>query len=91
MWHVVSQGDSGETRTTILPLAVDQAGQRLPAWERQADRLFDQPVTSSAGPQWNRFVHDVIEPMIQRELEHRGIAGKERGYDARLIGWVEVV
>jgi hypothetical protein len=43
--HIVSQS---ETRTTILPMAVDESGQALPAWERQADRLFNQPATSAA-------------------------------------------
>jgi hypothetical protein len=33
----------------------------------------------------------VIGPMIQRELQHRAIAGTDQGYDARLIGWVEVM
>ena len=29
--------------------------------------------------------------MIQRELVHRGFLAENRGYDARLVGWVEVV
>jgi hypothetical protein len=27
--------------------------------------------------------------MLQRELEHRGLSKGSRGYEARLIGWVE--
>ena len=90
IWHIVSQGDRGETRTTVLPLAIDESGQRLPAWERQADRLFEQPPALPAGRDWSGLVHEVIEPMVRRELQHRGIAGADGGYDARLIGWVEV-
>jgi hypothetical protein len=32
-----------------------------------------------------------LEPMIQRELVHRHLLAENRGYEARLIGWVEVV
>jgi len=28
--------------------------------------------------------------MLQRELEHRGLATGSRGFEAKLIGWVEV-
>ena len=34
---------------------------------------------------------ETLEPMILRELYHRGFMGEQRGYDAKLIGWVEVV
>jgi hypothetical protein len=27
--------------------------------------------------------------MLQRELEHRGLSKGSRGYEAKLIGWVE--
>jgi hypothetical protein len=36
-------------------------------------------------------MNDVFEPMLLRELIHRGIMTENHGYDARLIGWVEVV
>jgi len=34
---------------------------------------------------------DTFEPMIQRDLVHRGFLAENRGYDARLVGWVEVL
>jgi hypothetical protein len=43
VWHVTTQGDRGEVQTTILPLAVDFKGQRIPSWERQTDSLFHRP------------------------------------------------
>lgn len=90
LWHVTTQGERGELRTTILPLAVDFHGHRVPAWERQIDGLFQRPpATSDARPRPD-LLADVLEPMVQRELMHRGVIGERRGYDARLIGWVEV-
>lgn len=91
IWHVTTQGDRGETRNQILTLAVDEAGQRIPSWEKQADRLFQlDPVASDREPQIE-LLTETLEPMIQRELVHRGFLTENRGYDARLIGWVEVV
>jgi hypothetical protein len=31
----------------------------------------------------------VLEPMLQRELEHKGLDKVNRGFDAKLIAWLE--
>lgn len=36
------------------------------------------------------LLHDAIEPMIQRELNRRGLVPENGGYSSKLIGWVEV-
>lgn len=91
IWHVATQGDRGETRTQMLSLAVDADGQRIPSWEKQADRLFQlDPASPDREPQIE-LLTETLEPMIQRELVHRGFLAENRGYDARLVGWVEVV
>jgi hypothetical protein len=90
-WLVTTHGERGETRNLVIPLAVDEGGQRLPAWERQADRLFESPEAVGTGTEFPGLLVEVIEPMLQRELQHRGVTDLPRGYDARLIGWVEVV
>ena len=91
LWHVTTQGDRGETRQSVLPLAVDLDGARIPAWERQIDHLFQLSPSSHEQPPRADLLHSVLEPMVQRELLHRGLITKDRGYDARLIGWIEVV
>lgn len=91
LWHVMTQGERGETRTSVLPLAVDREGQRIPTWERQVDQMFQLPAAETAIEGPDRLLKQEIEPMLQRELMHRGIVGENRGYEARLIGWVEVV
>lgn len=90
LWHVTTLGDRGELRSNILPLAVDHDGQRVPAWERQVDRMFQLPPSQTRQEANHQTLSTVIEPMLQRELVHRGIASEQRGYEARLIGWVEV-
>tara|TARA_Y100000588_G_C14259822_1_gene927129 strand:- start:666 stop:3425 length:2760 start_codon:yes stop_codon:yes gene_type:complete len=91
VWHVTTQGDRGETRTQILTLAVDEAGQRIPVWEKQANRLFQLSPTESGAEQQPNLLSETIEPMIQRELVHRGYLAENRGYEARLVSWIEVV
>jgi superfamily II DNA or RNA helicase len=91
IWHVTTQGERGEKRNHMLTLAVDDEGQRIPSWEKQADRLFQlEPARVNAEPQM-AMLTETLEPMIQRELVHRGLLGEQRGYNARLIAWVEVV
>ncbi len=91
LWHVTTQGERGELRTTILPLAVDFQGQRIPSWERQIDGTFQRPPATGGERPGPHLLAQVLEPMLQRELLHRGVVGERRGYDARLIAWVEVV
>jgi len=90
LWHVVTQGERGEIRTAIIPLAVDHEGQRIPSWERHIDNLFGLPPAIAKSEPRAEFLTKIIEPMIQRELHHRGTIGENHGYDAKLIGWVEV-
>lgn len=91
IWQVTAQGDRGETKTIILPLAVADDGQRLPAWERQLDHLYHLPPAPNETTTNQPLLTDIFEPMILRELIHRGIVTQNQGYDARLIGWVEVL
>jgi hypothetical protein len=90
LWHVATQGERGEIRTAVMPLAVDHKGQRIPSWEHQIDSLFNLRSTAAKNESRGELLTKIIEPMIQRELLHRGAIGDYRGYEARLIGWVEV-
>jgi hypothetical protein len=91
IWHVTTQGEKGETRNQMLTLAVDDDGQRVPSWEKQADRIFQLPPVNSNGEARLSLLTDSLEPMIHRELVHRGFLGENRGYNARLVAWVEIV
>ncbi len=90
IWYVSAQGARGETRTAIIPLAVSPDGSRIPSWEKQPDRLFQLPPAPDVEEPDATILEETLEPMLHRELTHRGIVGEDRGYEARLIGWVEV-
>jgi len=91
LWYITTQGECGETKTTVLPLAVDGDGQRIPVWERQIDHLFQLTPAPQATAPYAQSLPDMLEPMILRELMHRGFLHQHRGYDAKLIGWIEMV
>jgi hypothetical protein len=92
-WAVEARGEKGHVKRLIVTLAVDGEGRRLVAWERHPERLWLQP------PAKNGMSHDarlnllrtVLEPMLQRELEHRGLDKANRGFEANLIGWLEAI
>ena len=41
-------------------------------------------------PERAKLLESAIEPALQRELQHRGIASVEKSYTSKLLAWVEV-
>lgn len=92
IWSVEARGEKGQLKRAILPLATDLAGKRVIAWERHPEKLFRATPSSQGEAQAEQgmaLLRDVLEPLLQRELEHRGITTSNRGFEAKLVGWVE--
>lgn len=91
-WLIQADGKSGEHRSFVQPLAVSAAGRRMTKLEREGVDLLSRPFGSSGLPLERRraLLRDAIEPMIQRELNHRGLVPENGGYSAKLVGWVEI-
>ena len=93
-WFVEAKTAKGRIKRTILQIAVDKRGVRIPDWERTPEKLFEAiPVTNTkhAPESLIGTLHEILEPMLQRELEHRRILTDDSGYEAKLISWVEAV
>lgn len=93
-WAVEARGDKGQVKRLIITLGVDGDGKRHVAWERQPEKLWRSPVSNGSGKQAEQRVailRNVLEPMLQREIEHRGLGKANRGFEAKLIAWVEAV
>ena len=93
-WAVEARGDKGQVKRMIVTLAVDGNGRRHVAWERQPEKLWQAQVSSQNGKQADKklaILRNSLEPMLQRELEHRGLDKVNRGFEAKLIAWVEAV
>jgi hypothetical protein len=93
-WVVEARGDKGQVKRMIITLAVDAQSRRHLAWERQPEKLWMSPISNKSGSQVEKklvLLRNTLEPMLQRELEHRGLDKVNRGFEARLIGWVEAI
>ncbi len=89
-WEVATQGSRGETRNCVISIAIGTDCSRVPSWERTIDQLYQsEPADSSVNiPRDTLF--EILEAKLQRELVHRKIVSSRGGYDARLIGWLEL-
>ena len=81
IWLVREHVRESEQRTHLVPLAVDGTGQRVPLIEKRHTALFHHPPARSVLSMEERchLLKSVIEPMLQRELQHRGIASETGG------------
>ena len=92
LWLVQTYGRGNDSGAHLVPVAVDAEGKRVPALEKQYQTCFASP----SGPvqfsltERERLLADAIEPTLQRELGHRGIAALDKGYATELVGWIEV-
>lgn len=92
VWAVEARGDKGQVKRAIVTLAVDDNGKRQMTWERHPEKLWQaQPAAQNGNHRDAKLalMRDSLEPMLQRELEHRNLAKGSRGFEAKLIGWVE--
>jgi superfamily II DNA or RNA helicase len=93
-WAVEARGDKGQVKRTIVTLAVDAEGRRHVAWEREPEKIWRSRVSSQDRRQADSqlaVLRNTLEPMLQRELEHKGLDKANRGFEAKLIAWVEAV
>jgi superfamily II DNA or RNA helicase len=93
-WAVEARGEKGQIKRVIVPLAVDWEGRRLVAWERQPEKLWRATPAHNSELEMERhlaLLHEILEPMLKRELEYRSIAKGSLGFEAKLIGWIEAI
>ena len=92
LWRVEASTGNGKRRVIIQSIAVKQDGTRVPAIERRVEKFLQAPVASPTFTlkQRQKLFVQVIEPTLQRELMHKGVANGDGGYSAELIGYVEI-
>ncbi len=92
LWQVVSTNDKRHQVSKVVALAVDAAGHRQPSMEKIADELFHgEPVAAGVGrSDASALLSETVEPMLHRDLIHRGFVREGQAYEASLVGWIEV-
>lgn len=64
----------------------------MPAIERQSAQYLNAPVAKPflTAEERLELFRNVVEPTLQRELKHKGLATGDGSYSAELIGYVEI-
>jgi len=90
-WYVQAHGSQNEVRSYLLPMAIDQSGTRLSVLEETAESAFHLPPAQPGLDLERRLslLQTHLEPMLNRELIHRGLATDKGGLSTTLVGWVE--
>jgi superfamily II DNA or RNA helicase len=92
-WLVETRGLSGEHKKCVLALGVNKDGKRNVRLERVGAALFQRSPARNgllSLEARQQLLHEIIEPMLERELQHREIVPTDGSFAAKLIGWIEV-
>lgn len=93
VWRVEIHGAGGFFRQTVVPLAIDKVGNRLPSGENLLNSIREiQPAAESALDvhQRRHLISAVLPQMLRRDLEHRGLIGDGTSLAIQLVGWAEL-
>ncbi len=80
-WEIKAENEKGHSVHSVLKLAVDIEGNRLPKYEKISESIFVSE-EQKAAPIVN--IHD-IETVLERELLHKNIIKSGQAYSAKLI------
>lgn len=85
--RVNSFGSNQRAATHVILVAVDRNGKRVPHLKKRFMDCFRAPSGRPLFeyPKRALLVHEHIEPTLQREPGHRGIATLETGYANELL------
>jgi SNF2 family DNA or RNA helicase len=89
LWLVETHNERGQTLRHILKLAINDNGERLPAWERQVGQILAQQPENRSSMDSMQLL-EMMETVLEREIRHRGTAAQGEPYSATLIGWIKV-
>lgn len=92
LWQVVATNEKRHQVAKVIALAVDSTGHRQPAMEKLLDEMFQTEPTSAvlSRDQASSLLVDAVEPMLHRDLIHRGFVREGQAYEASLVGWIEL-
>lgn len=92
-WLVKTSSGRGERTQMLHVIAVNEHGTRLPAIEREGGHYLLAPAARPRFEPEQRLAlfARVVEPALQRELQHGGAVNSNGSYAADLIGYVEIV
>lgn len=91
IWKIETEGERRQRKTRLVTIGVSKDGERVPSWERKPAEVFQADPVEGASTGQIAFYKEVVEPIFERELKHRGIVTEGISYQADLVGWVEIL
>ena len=90
IWLVETNNEKGQILRSIVKLAINENGERIPGWERQVGQLLTNSATNTLGVDSARLLR-LMETVLEREIKHRGAVAQDQPYSASLVGWLLVI
>jgi SNF2 family DNA or RNA helicase len=92
-WLIEATTPKGEVKVSVQALAVSPDGKRQPLLERRLQELLKAPSAASIRSFESRqtLLREFLEPMLHREIEHRGAVDSGGSFKATMLAWIEVV
>lgn len=93
VWRIEVHGIGGYFCQSVMPLAVDVQGNRIPTSDAMLAALRNfQPAMESMIDQSkrNEFVTSVLPEMLRREVEYRGLLREGCSLGMNMVAWAEL-
>ncbi|MCB1143813.1 MAG: hypothetical protein H7A24_03080 [Leptospiraceae bacterium] len=92
LWYIEVRGEKGERSQYLLPIVLENDYKRNYHWESNYADFF-KLIYNSELIEKNKMeisiLHDIIEPIIQKEISHKGWLSNNQGYQMKLIKWIQ--
>lgn len=92
LWLVQGFDRGVDSMADLVAIAVDRDGKRIPSLEKRVNDCFHAKpgLACFSFDERVKLLENWIEPALQRELQHRGIASMDKSYASKLLAWLEV-
>jgi hypothetical protein len=92
IWQIQAYGKNPDSGRYQISLVLDLEGKRLAHLEKDiggcmAGTAAEPHLTVAAR---KSLLSECIEPALQRELQHRGLAATTAGYSSQMLAWVDL-
>lgn len=92
IWRIESEGERRQRTTRLVTIAIAENGERIPSWERKPEEIFHAPPAQGKEERFDvTFFRNLAEPILQREIQQRGVLSEGTSFQTELIGWVCVI
>lgn len=92
MWVIEAVASKGERQIITQSIAIRKGGNRVPTFERNSEKYFHMTPSDAIFTDEERIslFSNVVEPVLQRDLRHKGVVGEDGSFAAELIGYIEI-